>query len=270
MLPSEAVAPREHDVVGARSSGWNGARMSAVRREPGGANRGHRPAISTPSLCANPAASEHAPNRMGRVAVHRARSPRRPRPRRRANRLLPRNCAPHQHLPRSRAHDPRGAPARTLDRLARISVNRLRGGVESAAGVGASWTKLERLRRHQPSSRRSSFPRATCTSRRRPRVTPSAGRGDAAPLPQKPESSSWAMTWLPTTSSSTAAAPATVCLPSPPAEQSARDQAEVMEVALELVHRVHLLKGQWEKQSADDVRQPDYRPVARAAGDAVE
>jgi len=39
---------------------------------------------------------------------------------------------------------------------------------------------------------------------------------------------------------------------------------------LELVHRVHLLKGQWETQSEDDVRQPDYRPAARAAGDAVE
>jgi hypothetical protein len=33
---------------------------------------------------------------------------------------------------------------------------------------------------------------------------------------------------------------------------------------------VHLLEGQWEKQSADDVRRPNYRPAARATDDAVE
>ena len=45
---------------------------------------------------------------------------RRPRPRRRADRLLRGNRSAHQHVPRPGAHDPRGTPPRALDRLTRL------------------------------------------------------------------------------------------------------------------------------------------------------
>ena len=111
-----------------------------------------------------------APRRCSRLPIDWAERPvpparpaRRPRPRRHPARRHSGRGAAHQHLPRPRPDDPRGAPPRALDRLA---------GLASPRGRPDRWkrgARASRRARKMTSTTQSGAPLGVNCERRRPR-----------------------------------------------------------------------------------------------------